>query len=112
MRVNTETAPKITMRRPTLPGQGEGWHGSDANWTTGLIRFAGVVGDSMPTRIDEQHGKPALVAAAIARPTGAKGACPERVAEGLIVPMKPGNAGGGKGPWFWGADEAARGRGD
>ena len=27
--VNTETAPKYTMRRPTLPGLGEGWHGSD-----------------------------------------------------------------------------------
>ncbi len=27
--VNTETAPKYTMRRPTLPGLGEGWHGSN-----------------------------------------------------------------------------------
>ncbi len=35
-----------------------------------------------------------------------------RVAEGLVVPMKPGNAGGGKGPWFQGADEAARDGGD
>jgi hypothetical protein len=35
-----------------------------------------------------------------------------RVAEGLVVPMKPGNAGGGKGPWFQGADEAAREKGD
>jgi len=25
--VNTEAAPKVTMRRPTLPGLGEGWHG-------------------------------------------------------------------------------------
>jgi len=25
--VNTETAPKDTMRRPTLPGLGEGWYG-------------------------------------------------------------------------------------
>ena len=28
-RVNTEAAPKVTMRRPTLPGLGEGWYGSD-----------------------------------------------------------------------------------
>jgi len=35
-----------------------------------------------------------------------------RVAEGLVVPMKPGNSGGGKGPWFQGADEAAREGGD
>ncbi len=27
--VNTEAAPKYTMRRPTLPGLGEGWHGSN-----------------------------------------------------------------------------------
>jgi hypothetical protein len=40
------------------------------------------------------------------------GAWVEGVAEGLIVPKKPGNAGGGKEPWFRGADEAARGRGD
>ncbi len=25
---------------------------------------------------------------------------PQRVAEGSVVPEKPGNAGGGKGPWF------------
>ena len=31
----------------------------------------------------------------------------KRVAEGLVVPMKPGNSGGGKGPWFQDADEAA-----
>ena len=37
---------------------------------------------------------------------------PERVAEGLVVPTKPGNAGGGKEPWFQGADEAAREGGD
>jgi hypothetical protein len=27
-RVNTEAAPKDTMRRPTLPGMGEGWYRS------------------------------------------------------------------------------------
>ena len=36
----------------------------------------------------------------------------KRVAEGLVVPLKPGNSGGGKGPWFQGADEAARDGGD
>ena len=29
-RVNTEAAPKDTMRRTTPPGPGEGWYGSDA----------------------------------------------------------------------------------
>jgi hypothetical protein len=58
--VNTETAPKYTMRRPTLPGAGEGCYGSAEDWTTkSPIRFAGVVGDSMSSRINGQHGKPA-----------------------------------------------------
>jgi hypothetical protein len=26
---------------------------------------------------------------------------PRRASEGLIVPWKPGNSGGGKEPWFW-----------
>ncbi len=56
-RVNIEAAPKDTMRRPTLPGLGEGWYGL-GTWTTEPIRFAGVVGDSMSTRNSEQHGKP------------------------------------------------------
>jgi hypothetical protein len=80
--------------------------------TTGPSHFAGVVGDGMPTRSNEQHGKPARVVVQEAGPTDAKGAWSERVAEGLVVPRKPGNAGGGKEPWFRGADEAARGRGD
>ncbi len=80
--------------------------------TTGLTRFAGVVGDSMPTRSNAQHGKPVRMVAQVAGPTDAEGVWSERVAEGLIVPGKPGNAGGGKEPWFRGADEAAWGRGD
>ena len=56
-RVNTEAAPKDTMRRPTLPGLGEGWYGSGLR-TTYPICFAGVVGDGMSARSDEQHGKP------------------------------------------------------
>jgi len=53
--VNVEAAPKVTMRRPTLPGLGEGWHES-SKLDDGSIRFAGVVDDGMPTRSDEQHG--------------------------------------------------------
>ena len=30
-----------------------------------------------------------------------EGGGPRWASEGPIVPMKPGNAGGGKGPWFW-----------
>ncbi len=66
-RVNTEAAPKDTMRRPTLPGLGEGWYGPDNQWTARPARFAGVVGDSMPTRSNGQHGKPVWVATAANR---------------------------------------------
>ncbi len=75
------------------------------------VRFAGVVGDSMSARNDGQHGKPTSVARS-AWPTGAWGVWPEWVAEGLVLPLKPGNAGGGKEPWFQGADGAARDWGD
>ncbi len=81
------------------------------HWTTSPVRFAGVVGDSMSARNDGQHGKPASVTMMVWS-TDASGAWPERVAEGLVVPWKPGNAGGGKGPWFQGADGAARDGGD
>jgi hypothetical protein len=33
---------------------------------------------------------------------------PLRVAEGPVRPMKPGNAGGGKGPWFKTTQDAAK----
>jgi hypothetical protein len=42
-------------------------------------------------------------------PTDVMGIWAEWVAEGLIAPRKPGNAGGGKEPWLRGAEEAARG---
>ena len=64
--------------------------------TTSPTCFAGVVGDGMPTRSNEQHGKPARVVVQEAGPTDAEGGWSERVTEGLTVPRKPGNAGGGK----------------
>ncbi len=110
-RVNTEAAPKDTMRRPTLPGVGGRLVQIGLDWTTKPICFAGVVGDSMPARSNGQHGKPAQVAES-ARPTVVLGGWPVRVTEGPVVPAKPGNSGGGKGPWFQDADGAARDGGD
>jgi hypothetical protein len=88
--VNTETAPKDTMRRPTLPGLGEGCHGSDIQ-NDRPIRFAGVVGDSMSTRSNGQHGKPLCGGwniGSVDRRFGrlATGG----VSEGFIVPLKTG----------------------
>ena len=48
-----------------------------------------------------QHGKPLGVAERAGQPEAREGqAGRDGVAEGLVVPMKPGNAGGGKRPWF------------
>ena len=56
-----------------------------------------------------QHGKPSAVGACDSQPTAREGQVgPFGVAEGLVVPLKSGNAGGGKEPWFQNADEAVR----
>ena len=48
-----------------------------------------------------QHGKPCGVAVRTAnRRCASSRAGHRRVAEGCVVPWKPGNAGGGKAPWF------------
>jgi len=47
-----------------------------------------------------QHGRPTEVQGSqpCNRPLGVG---PRWASEGPIVPRKPDNAGGGKGPWFW-----------
>jgi hypothetical protein len=48
-----------------------------------------------------QHGKPRRVEVRDLQPDSREGqAGPGEVAEGPVVLAKPGNAGGGKGPWF------------
>ncbi len=80
---------------------------ADPAWTRGRLvrvgdmddkptRFAGVVGDRMPTRKDGKHGKPTQVT--FDRSTAASGRWLGWVAEGLVLPMKLGNASGGKEP--------------
>jgi hypothetical protein len=58
-------------------------------------------------------GSPAWWGAGEPQPaTRERQAGPCWVAERLVVPVKPGNAGGGKEPWFKGNDERGRERGD
>ena len=56
----------------------------------------------MPAHGDPmQHGKPLAMVARDHQPDAREGqAGSPGVAEGLVVPPKPGNAGGGKGPQF------------
>ncbi len=81
----------------------------EASRTTASIRFAGVVGDGMSTRSDEQHGKSRAVKRLYLQPTlREKPIGPHGMSEGFIVPTKPVKAGRGKEPWFRDAIEAAR----
>ena len=57
-----------------------------------------------------QHGRPVAVDACHAQPAGGVGR--RRESEGLVLPWKPGNAGGGKEPWFWVLVTEAEGQGD
>src|SRR5262245_7675000 len=99
------------MRRPTLPGLGEGCYGLDVDgrqvqsaspgwWVTACRQ--GATGNT---------GNPQGWLTS-ARPTGVWTSGSERVSEGFIVPLKSAKVGGGKEPWFRGADEAAREGGD
>jgi hypothetical protein len=47
-----------------------------------------------------QHGKPYGVGRMTNRTLVRASSGRHEVTERLVVPMKPGNAGGGKGPWF------------
>lgn len=56
-------------------------------------------GRSTYARKDTKHGRPRAAQ------------WPREESEGLIVPLKPGNAGGGKEPWFGARHKEPRGRG-
>jgi hypothetical protein len=110
-RVNVEQASKRVMRKPTRLEHGEGWHrwGRERNGTHRLRRGTD---DGMHERGRQwQHGKPCGVAVRAANWCFVRsGTGHHRVAEGPVVPMKLGNASGGKGPWFKtdaGSDEEA-----
>lgn len=110
--MNAETAPKGTMRRPTLLRQGEGCHGSEVRTTlSDPLRRGG--GRQHVNK--EQRATREVLAVRAWDPQPAlreESAGPCRMTEGSVVARKPGNPGGAKGPWFQGADEAAREGGD
>ena len=103
-RVNTEQASKLTMRKPTRHQYGEGCHRSGSERHTnraGEPRFRRGNGGGTHGRGGwTQHGKPRRWRGT-RQPTTREGwVGPFGVAERPVVPVKPGNAGGGKGPWF------------
>ena len=61
---------------------------------------AGVMTTARHKRNPGQHGRPQPVSAAAQHAAREGWAWPGGESERSIVPSKPGNAGGGKGPWF------------
>ena len=98
--VNAVQASKRTMRRPTRgPYRGRlirlGKRADDAP-----SRCAGVVATACTQGKRTQHGKPHGVVSND-QPEAREGQAGRLgVAERFVVPLKPGNAGGGKGPQF------------
>ena len=99
-RVNVEQAPKRVMRKPTRLRYGEGrrrpGETSDmrSGGSAGVVTSACTHRKSFGTREALTVGRRALQPRPRERQVG-----PSWVAERPVVPEKPGNAGGGKGPW-------------
>src|SRR5215813_12681115 len=97
------------MRAPSLLSLDEGRRGRlDLPTQEGRSARRGS-GRSTYARGDWQHGRP------VARPgrpgTDSFGERARQASEGPIVPLKLGNASGGKGPWFGARSDEPRGGG-
>jgi hypothetical protein len=102
-RVNPEQASKVKLWTPTRLNNGEGRRapGKQPLIAPGAVHRGN--GSGMWGRVDAQRG----------RPGRARGRSPQRIpgvrsgrdSEGPMVLLKPGNSGGGTGPYFWSASQ-------
>ena len=100
-RVNAEQASKRTMRRPTRqPFRGRLTRLGVNERSSKPSRCAGVVATACTQGKRMQHGKPHGVVSNDQLEAREGQAGRFGVAERFVVPLKPGNAGGGKGPQF------------
>lgn len=101
-RVNLEQASKVNSRTPTRLSNGEGQgRAEDPSQATRVVRRGSESG--MRTRSDGQRGRSARVRANSSQLFARKWRA--RKSEGLVVPPKPVNTGGGKEPCLWDAFE-------
>jgi hypothetical protein len=108
-RVKPEQASKDLMRVPSRPDNGEGSRDRSEQPTREDRSTLRGIGRSMHAHGGRQHGRPAVERRNCRNRPEEVGRA--QVSEGLIVPMKPVNAGGGKEPWFGAcSDELRRGR--
>jgi hypothetical protein len=99
-RVNAEQASKRTMRRPTrLPYRGRLTRLVNEQ-SSSSSRCAGVVATACTQGKRTQHGKPQGVVSDDQPDTCEGESGRSGVTERLVILLKPGNAGGGKGPQF------------
>jgi hypothetical protein len=112
-RVNAEQAPKLVMWEPTRHCHGEGRrHGlSRCSNDIGVHGPTGVMATAcLPEEIDRNTGNPRWWGGP-PQPDAREGqAGPSRAADRLVVPSKPGNSGGGKGPDFGSVPEVVQSR--
>jgi hypothetical protein len=104
MRMKPEQASKGKLWMPTRPNDGEGSTVWGSSRQEHLDRSTGVVGTARRDRGSRKRGRPVCDEG-----SGLNGAVRRwsaRVSDRVIVPPKPGNAGGGKDPDFWYVFEA------
>jgi hypothetical protein len=103
-RVKPEQASKGKLWTPTRPEFGEGSTIWGSSRQTHLERSTGVMGTARRDRRSRKRGRPVLDEG-----SGLNGAVGHRLvreSDRVVVPMKLGNAGGGKDPDFWRVFEA------
>ena len=98
-RVKPEQAPKSELWMPSRHLIGEGCQGRRRKPTSEGDPSTGVVGTARVQTVQQNTGDLARCGARHAR-NGSSWNRPRQKSEGLVVPTKPGNAGGGKEPWF------------
>ena len=108
--MNAEQASKKVMRAPTRLTIGEGRRRWKKTATRASNGPAGVMATACIQGAPSQHGKPQRVVEGHQPETREGQSGPYGVADRLVVPVMPGNAGGGKGPEFGCACEGDNGR--
>ena len=104
MRVKPEQASKGKLWTPTRPKFGEGSTIRGSSRQTHLERSTGVMGTARRARGSRKRGRPVMDEGSGLN--GAVGHRSVRESDRVVVPLKLGNAGGGKGPDFWCVFEA------
>ena len=108
-RLKLEQASKVKLWMPTRLRYGEGCTGREetgagtrnSSTSEHLIRSTGVVSTACGEGDLQGVGEARDWAEGRASERRRKGRRPVRESERAIRPMRPGNAGGGKGPYFW-----------